>query len=185
METKKIKKRMNKEDRMKQILEAAMTVFVEKGFNASTTLEIAKVAEISEVTLFRNFSSKQEIFLKGIEPILFSTLKQTINDSKELSPLGKLEYILYDRISLISENREIIKLILMESHLLTELGNENFIEKILKVLKNILTKIGIPKEDEEFTLRMLMGGILSFLYMPETNEENIKKYVKKIISLIL
>ena len=184
METKKIKKRMNKEDRMKQILEAAMTVFVEKGFNASTTLEIAKAAEISEVTLFRNFSSKQEIFLKGIEPILFNTLKQTINDSKELSPLGKLEYILYDRITLISENREIIKLVLMESHLLAELGNENFMEKILKVLKSNLTKIGIPKENEGFALRMLMGGILSFVYMPETNEESIKKYVKKITSLI-
>ncbi|MBK5241482.1 TetR family transcriptional regulator [Clostridium sp.] len=46
METKKSKKRINKEDRMKQILEAAMTAFVEKGFNASTTLEIAKAAEI-------------------------------------------------------------------------------------------------------------------------------------------
>ncbi|WP_291642843.1 hypothetical protein [Clostridium sp.] len=46
----------------------------------------------------------------------------------------------------------------MESHLLTELGNENFIEIILKVLKSILTKIGMPEEDEE-----LRSFILYFL----------------------
>ena len=39
-------------------------------------------------------------------------------------------------------------------------------------------------ENEEFTLRILMGGLLSFLCMPEKNEENIKKYVNKITSLI-
>ena len=72
---------MKKENRRKQILDAAMTVFVEKGFLGSTTLEIAKTAGVSEVTLFRYFSSKKEIFLEGIEPILFSTLEDTINTS--------------------------------------------------------------------------------------------------------
>ena len=58
MSTEKVPLRMNREDRRAQILDAAMSVFVEKGFTASTTLEIAKAANISEVTLFRHFASK-------------------------------------------------------------------------------------------------------------------------------
>ena len=75
----------------------------------TTTLQIAKQAEITEVTLFRHFSSKQEILLEGIEPILFSTLEGVISISKESSGTEKLESILYDRISLISKNYQIIK----------------------------------------------------------------------------
>ncbi len=50
---------MTREERRKQILESALKVFIEKGYNGSTTLDIAKKADISEVTLFRYFDSKK------------------------------------------------------------------------------------------------------------------------------
>ena len=185
METKDTVTRMNKEDRRKQILDAAMTVFVEKGFTGSTTVEIAKAANVSEVTLFRYFSSKQEIFLEGIEPILFKTLEGSINTSIELSPEAKLEYILYERISLISNNYRIVKLILSEASLLSELGSGNFMKKIVQIFDTMLSQIGISIDDKDFVLRLLMGSILSFLYMPEQDEESIKTYVGKIVALII
>lgn len=185
METKDVVKRMKKEDRRKQILDAAMTVFIEKGFKGSTTLEIAKAANIAEVTLFRYFSSKQEMFLEGIEPILFSTLEGSINTSVELSAEEKLEYILHERISLISSNYRIVKLILTEEAFLSELGSESFMNRILQILKTMLIQIGVSINDKEFTLRLLMGSILSFLYMPEIDEENIENYVNKVVAIIL
>ena len=185
MNSKDTVKRMKKEDRRKQILEAAMAVFIEKGFKGSTTLEIAKAADISEVTLFRYFSSKQEIFLQGIEPILLSTLEESIHASNEISAEGKLEYVLYERISLISKNYQVVKLILAESSLLTELGSENLVNKIIELFSTMLTQIGISLEDKDYTLRLIMGAMLSFLYMPETDEESIRKYVRRIVALIL
>lgn len=185
METKNKAKRMKKEDRIAQILDAAMTVFIEKGFKGSTTLEIAKAADISEVTLFRYFSSKQEMFLKGIEPILLSTLEGSINTSAELSAEAKLEYILYERISVISSNYRVVKLILTEAPLLQSLGSESFVNRIVQILQTMLSQIGISINDKEFTLRVLMGSILSFLYMPEMDKENIKQYVSKVAALIL
>lgn len=176
---------MKKENRRKQILDAAMTVFVKKGFLGSTTLEIAKTADVSEVTLFRYFSSKKEMFLKGIEPILFSTLEETINTSIEFNNVEKLESILYDRISFISNNCQTVKLILSEASLLSELGSENFMNRILQMFKTMLLQIGVSVNDKEFALRLLMGSILSFLYMPESGEENIKNYVSKVVSLII
>ncbi len=185
MDTNDVVKRMKKEDRRKQILDAAMTVFVEKGYSSSTTLEIAKAADISEVTLFRYFNSKQELFLQGIEPILFSTLEGSIHTSIGLSPEAKLEKILYERISCISNNYKIVKLILTESSLLSELGSESFVKRILHILDTMLSEIGVAINDKEFTLRLLMGSILSFLFMPERNEKKIKNYVSNVVSLLL
>ena len=185
METKDTTKRMNKVDRKKLILNAAMKVFVEKGFKGSTTLEIAKAADISEVTLFRYFKSKQEIFLQGIEPILFSTLEGSVNSEDEQSSETKLENILYERISLISENYQIVKLILSEESLLSELGSNNYTTMIIQALKNMLEKIGVSVNDKDFNIRLIMGSILSFLYMPEENDEILKNYVGKMAALML
>lgn len=177
-------KRMSKEDRRKQILEAATKVFVEKGYNGSTTAEIAKAADISEVTLFRYFSSKKEIFLEGIEPILLSTLETTISTAAELSVEEKLEHILYERIRLISINFEVVRLILMEASLLSELGSDSFMDRSLKILGNMLTQLDVAPEKREFILRMLMGSLLSFLFMPEKDEAAIKDYARKMAALI-
>ena len=185
MANKGLQKRMTKEDRRKQILDAAMSVFVEKGYNGTTTLEIAEAAGISEVTLFRHFSTKQEIFLEGIKPILYSTLEESIKTSNGMKPKEKLEYILYERIRLISNNHKVIRLILMEAPLLSELGSENFIEKILVILKDMLKEIGIPDENEDSALRLLMGTILSYVFINDTSEESIKSYVNKITSLMV
>lgn len=176
---------MNKDDRKKQILEAAMEVFIEKGFKGSTTLEIAKKANISEVTIFRYFPSKREMFLQGIEPIMISTLEKTISATNEESVEKKLQYVLYERICLISKNYQVVKLILSEASLLSELGNDNFTNRIIDILKSMLSQIGISIKDKDFTIRLLMGSLLSFLYMPEKNEEVIKNYVSKVVMLVL
>lgn len=185
MDTRDTPKRMKKEDRRAQILDAAMAVFVEKGFKGSTTLEIAKAAKVSEVTLFRYFSSKQEMFLAGVEPIILSTLEGSINLSSDLSPAAKLEYILFERISLISKDYQIVKLILSETSLLSSLGSENFIDRIVQILQSMLIQIGISVFDKEFVLRLLMGSILSFLYLPQQDEESTRRYVSKVAALIL
>lgn len=177
--------RMNKEDRRKQILSSALEVFVEKGYNGATTAEIAKAANISEVTLFRHFESKKEIFSSSIEPILFTTLKESITASKELSQKQQLEFILGERIKLVSKNRKVIRLLLMESQINTELGEINYIDKISSLLKNTLSELGVSMEDDKLTMRMLMGGILSFLYLPEDDEETIRDYVKKIMTMMI
>lgn len=176
---------MKKEERRKQILDAAMTVFVEKGFKGSTTQEIAKAAKISEVTLFRYFSSKQEIFLEGIEPIFIQTLEGTIHLSKDLNREETLTYILEERIQLISKNYKIVRLILAEDSLLSEWGSDGLMNRILKILKLLLKEMGILVDREDFTLRLIMGSMLSFLYMPEKKEEQMKQYINQVVALIL
>lgn len=176
---------MTSEDRKKQILASAITVFVENGYNGSTTAEIAKAANISEVTLFRHFESKKDIFIGSIEPIVFNTLKESITASKRLNSQEKLEYILTERLMLISKNREVMKLLIMESQINKELSSLNYIEKMSTLLRTTISGIGIPMKDDVFIMRVLMGGILSFLYLPEDDEEKIVSYVKNIVDFIV
>ena len=48
-----------------QILEAAREVFLQKGFGGST-LEIAQLAGISEASIFKRFSTKEELFFAAL-----------------------------------------------------------------------------------------------------------------------
>lgn len=56
-------------DSAEAILQAAIVLFSEKGFRATTTRQIAQRAEVNEVTLFRHFRSKTELFHKILEEI--------------------------------------------------------------------------------------------------------------------
>jgi AcrR family transcriptional regulator len=45
-----------------QILKTAIRLFAQKGFRGTTTREIALAAGVNEVTIFRHFASKQELY---------------------------------------------------------------------------------------------------------------------------
>lgn len=49
------------DDTHNKILNAAMTLVMEKGYSATTTKEIAKRAGVNECTIFRKFNGKKEI----------------------------------------------------------------------------------------------------------------------------
>ena len=49
-----------------KIIDAAMTLVRDKGYVATTTKEIAKVAGVNECTLFRKFKNKRDIVLQGV-----------------------------------------------------------------------------------------------------------------------
>lgn len=180
----KTNKRMTREERRKQILESALKVFIEKGYNGSTTLDIAKKADISEVTLFRYFDSKKQMFMEAIEPILITSLKESLVESQGLEPMEKLEYILKNRIKFISQHNKVIKLILMESQVNPEVADFDFIKQITSMLKDSIRDTDIDLEDEDFSIRLMMGGILSFLYLPKIKDNEIDSYVEKLIDTI-
>lgn len=178
-------KRMSREERRRQILESALNIFIVKGYNGSTTMDIAMEAGISEVTLFRYFDSKKQIFLEAIEPILVRSLKESLIASKDLEPMEKLRYILKERIKFISEHHEVVKLILMESQINPEIADFNFIDQIISLLQDSIREADMDLKDEGISLRLLMGSILSFLYLPEVNDEEINNYVENLINIVI
>lgn len=61
-ERKKREKKMREKMRERQIQEAAMSVFLDKGFNSATMGAIARKAELSPATIYLYFKNKDELY---------------------------------------------------------------------------------------------------------------------------
>jgi len=59
--------RVSGEERRRQIIEAAATLFSRKGFRGTTTREIARAVGVSEAMLFKHFATKEELYAAIIE----------------------------------------------------------------------------------------------------------------------
>jgi AcrR family transcriptional regulator len=59
--------RVSGEERRRQIIEAATTLFSRKGFRGTTTREIARAVGVSEAMLFKHFATKEELYAAIIE----------------------------------------------------------------------------------------------------------------------
>ncbi len=76
------------EDTNTRILDAALDLFYQKGYDGTTTRAIAEGAGVNEVTLFRNFGSKENIFMAVIRR---ETDIATELESFDLHPTGDVE----------------------------------------------------------------------------------------------
>jgi len=86
------RKQREKEQRRKQIMEAAKTVFSAKGFNRATMEEIAGEAELSPGTLYLYFKNKEELHTSLSINILQHLTEQitTYVHNKDLDAMEKL-----------------------------------------------------------------------------------------------
>jgi AcrR family transcriptional regulator len=102
-------------DKTDQIIKAAINVFIKKGFLQSTTQEIAKEADVAEVTLYRKFSTKQNLFETVIKKSLENQFQTRIIKLAEEETDRFFEGILDERLEVISKNHRLIKMLISES----------------------------------------------------------------------
>ncbi len=70
-------------DKTEQILKAALRIFANKGYNESTTQEIAGEANVAEITIFRKFKTKQNLFVSTIQSILLDKFDKMLLQSSQ------------------------------------------------------------------------------------------------------
>src|SRR3954470_17641721 len=63
-----------------RLIDAAIRVCSDRGLHAATTREIAEVAGVNEVTLFRHFGNKEKLIAALFEQVL-ATLSDSLNDT--------------------------------------------------------------------------------------------------------
>ncbi|WP_422444857.1 TetR/AcrR family transcriptional regulator [Thermoanaerobacterium sp. DL9XJH110] len=189
------KKRRKSEDlidkRRHQILEAAVKVFSEKGFEGSTTKEIAKKARVSEGTIFRYFKTKKDILLNLINILTEKSLFQFIEDVEQgLDTRQALKNLLKLHYRLIIQNFELLKIIFYEIQFHKELREEfykNVVSRVLSILeKNIAEQKIRTDVDPQLAAQTLLGifiGIIMVRTMVEEHEG--RQDEDKIISNIL
>lgn len=174
--------RYSKEDRRKQILETAKAVFIERGYASTTTAGIAKDANIAEVTLFRYFSSKRELFESIFKPFLHDSINNKIT-LDETKPIKKQVFDLLDKkTEFISQHQGEIKLLLIE-HERFDL-KENYISKMSEYVKSQLLDLNL-KIDDAYHMRILVGMLLSFLYFPAQTKKEKEVFINNIVDLLV
>lgn len=76
------KREQLREDRRKQILEAALAVFSEKGFHAANVSDVAARAGVSQGTIYWYFESKEELVSAAILLFVEDLAEQTLAFTK-------------------------------------------------------------------------------------------------------
>ena len=99
------------EDRRDQILEAALTVFADKGFDRATNKDIAREAGITAGLIYHYFKSKKEVLLEAMEK--YSPLKVIRSVTPEMLEMKPEEFlrIVVQEVLAVLENGKFIDMI--------------------------------------------------------------------------
>jgi AcrR family transcriptional regulator len=99
--------------RRTQILDAAITVFSEKGFHRATIKEIARVAGIADGTIYTYFASKDEVLLAVLDRLNETTERRqqfVLGDEQDLKAF--FHAYLQQRMALLWPNAEVFRAVL-------------------------------------------------------------------------
>ena len=102
------------EKRRIEILEKALEVFVDDGFENTTFQKIADRCGITRTTLYIYFRNKREIFNFSIKQLLIRAEEdiKEIQANKNLNSVEKLTLILLDVLKLLEQNQRLLSVIL-------------------------------------------------------------------------
>ncbi|MBM7553685.1 TetR/AcrR family transcriptional regulator [Thalassobacillus pellis] len=161
-----------------KILEAAIEIFAEKGYAATSTSEIARKAGVAEGTIFRHYRTKKELLISIVAPVITKfavpffashfvnqVFSEKTGDYEEL-----LRKIMENRFEFAKNNVPLLKILLQETA---------FHPEIQKTYQRVFRKEVFPKFEEAIghfqkngilvdypaptIIRMTMTTIIGFL----------------------
>ena len=137
--------------RKKEILDASLRVFSEKGFDGGRTKDIAREANTSEATVFKYFPTKRHLMFAVIRPLLeivarplFMKPIERLLERQKGRPLEEtLTLIMIDRWGMFANNERLIALAYMEAYRNPDLVaamKQMIIPQILKYLEPLFAE---------------------------------------------
>ena len=166
----------------KKIMRSAVELISTKGYDGTSTLNIAEHAGLSQATLFKYFKTKVDLLTAILHPVvpgLFGSFFEellTFETTEE-----KVHYFVHNRMSYLKKNRALIKIIFHEIFSNNKLRNEQkFIwntiqDKLQTFHKGLLAD---PRVDPDLTIpqmaRICVGPLLAYfaqLYIIGDNDE--------------
>lgn len=117
-------KRLSAEQRKKQILKSAISVFAEETYHGATTKRISEEAGITEALIYRYFGSKRNLFTEAIHQTsgrLIEGIEQNLEAYKD-NPLRAITECFNYYVSVLKRNDELAKMIFL---VISELDKED------------------------------------------------------------
>ena len=131
-----------------RILDAASRVFARDGISGATTREIARVAKVNEVTLFRNFRNKNELLRQVVqqkcrryEHVFAEPAFDTPDDVRRTVEAYATVYV-----RMLQENGEFVRTFLGELNRHLKLGRQLFVQSSKSVRKKFIAYLASAKK---------------------------------------
>jgi len=149
------------EETEQKILDAALEAFAEDGYAGATTRVIAKNAGFTEMTLYRKFKTKENLFsavLNRSNDKMIEDFGSIFMDKKFENPRDFLDAFIRNLVELGKDNFEFIKITMNESNRISGNFIDDFVNNISGyVEKNI--------QNKEMDYRIFVFNVLSFIYL--------------------
>lgn len=120
-------------DTRTKILQSAQRLFARKGFDATTTKDLAADAGVAEGTLFRYFTNKKAILIEVATQGWVSILTDLLTELSEMSNYKAISNMMRRRMSNMSENIDMMKVCFMEAQFHPELRDQIQTEVVNKM----------------------------------------------------
>ena len=179
------------EKRKHEILQKALDVFINEGYEDATYQKIADKCGITRTTLYTYFKNKQEIFLFSIKQLLTEIENSllAILDKKELSNEQILRQVMNTLVDISVQNDKLFEVLLPYLIQIKKMGkdpNKSVKRRVFRVRHLISTLIIQGKNSKEFkdvnihaTGELLYGLIESSIFrisvLNQKEGEEIKK----------
>jgi AcrR family transcriptional regulator len=153
-----------------RVLDAALQVFAEKGFSAATTRDIAKAADVNEVTLFRHFETKGALFaavLSERSPLV--EISKTVSFDIE----GRIEDVVVGSVKtvlkVLRSNRHLFMVLIGDAwrqpNVRPVVGEQTFrrgLDFLMDFMEAQMDAGRLRRMDPEVPARALMGMVQSY-----------------------
>ena len=157
-----------------RLVNAALDLFSSQGFTETTTRQIAELAQVNEVTLFRQFGSKQGLLLAVIEDSAVFTrlgeaLREQVNQTSNLDQA--LKTYVCDRLQVLEQIPELLRSVVGEAGRYTienrralgrgvALANQEIARYLATVIEREQLNARIPAEKLASLLNVMLFGYL-------------------------
>lgn len=127
-------------DKQLQIMDKALEVFAEKGFDSASVRDIAQRAEVNVAMISYYFGSKEKL-LEAIFMNHTSSMKEKIESiihSRTYDPLEKVDLLIDTYVSIIIEKQSFHRLMMREQVLLKEGTLYTYIKDMKRQNRNLI-----------------------------------------------
>lgn len=180
-----------RQQRVMQILDAALDVFAHKGFHSATIADIAQKAGIAKGLLYHYYSSKEELLTHIVINGMNNLIEKFDENHDGVLTDAEMELFINDMFRKIVENRNYWKLyfsVMLQPNVFSkELMQklEGIYEPMVSILIQYFRHKGYQNPEMEFMILHALSDGIVINYITNENfpldaikEEIIKRYVK-------
>jgi AcrR family transcriptional regulator len=135
--------RLKGDERRRVIIDAALALFARKGFRGTTTKEIAEAAGCSEATIFKYFTSKDELYsaILEVKSAIEETMARAAEAAAKNDDAGVFRAVGLEALIRTEQDPSLMRLLLysaLEGHELSHFFFESKVRHLHEFLSNYI-----------------------------------------------